>query len=72
MVPSEFLMLVKLETDALRRQLELEELRKIRLEARVAGRTDQVVTWCESDDEIDDNETLDAYRVFRPTASWKE
>jgi hypothetical protein len=68
----EFMMLMKLEVDALRRQVELEELRTIRLEARVAGRTDECFYWVASEDEVDDEAALDALRVFRPTAWWNE
>jgi hypothetical protein len=64
--------LMGLELDALRRQVELEELRKVRLDARVAGRTGQVVFWVASDDEVDDEEALEALRVFRPTNWWDD
>jgi hypothetical protein len=66
------LMLMRLECDALTRHFELESIRRLRLEARVAGRVDQVVTWCESADEEDDDETLAALRAFRPMAWWNE
>lgn len=64
--------LVLAEVDALRRLVELEELRRIRLEARVSGRTGEVVFWCESGDEEDDEATRLALRAFPPSAWWRD
>ena len=65
------LLLMRLEADAHRRRNELEDLREIRLRARVAGRVDQMTSWQSTPEEEDDLQQLEALRRFAPTPWWK-
>jgi hypothetical protein len=66
------LLLARLELDALRRLVELEQLKRVRLAARIAGRTGERVYWVESDDEVADEATREALVAFAPTAWWDD
>lgn|GEM_PF-5667098 len=63
---------MKLELEMLRRHVELEDLHRVRLDARTAGRTGRPMCWVASPEEEDDDETLEAFRAFRPRAWWED
>lgn len=69
MTPEDRTTFVQLETDALRRMVELLEARRIRLRNRI-GDGSEVVGWVESAEEEDDEDTLAALRAFEPVPWW--